>query len=299
MTVKRGRTGFTIVELLTTLVIISMLVGMLLPALIMVRNNARRAKQRAQFTSIDMALTAFRNDDGDYPPSNWPDTIPLPARNDYCGSQKLAEALLGWDLLGFHPQSAWRADGLDRNVGPFTYNPPNPGLASLNQRRGPYLELATTNAFRLGNSAAGVRDGLFDDTTPLEPSTFVLCDVFGAKKITLATATGKTVKAGAPILYYRANTSRRTIETVLPPNRIYNAHDNIAIIDVKKRADLADGKDKAHLLGESTGMYQFFYDYIRDPKITAMPWPYRPDSYILISAGVDGEYGTRDDITNF
>ena len=43
---------------------------------------------------------------------------------------------------------------------------------------------------------------------------------------------------------------------------------------------------------------EVFYEYIRDPKIMATPWPYRPDSYILISAGADGEYGTGDDITN-
>jgi hypothetical protein len=46
--------------------------------------------------------------------------------------------------------------------------------------------------------------------------------------------------------------------------------------------------------------YDFFYrDYIRDPKVTATDWPYRPDSYILVSAGKDGEYGTDDDIRNF
>jgi hypothetical protein len=38
---------------------------------------------------------------------------------------------------------------------------------------------------------------------------------------------------------------------------------------------------------------------LRDPKITATKWPYRPDSYILISAGADGLYGTQDDVTNF
>ena len=41
-----------------------------------------------------------------------------------------------------------------------------------------------------------------------------------------------------------------------------------------------------------------------DPKAKAasggiINWPYRPDSYILISAGADGLYGTGDDITNF
>jgi hypothetical protein len=38
---------------------------------------------------------------------------------------------------------------------------------------------------------------------------------------------------------------------------------------------------------------------IQDPKITQNVWPYRPDSYILISAGPDGYYGTADDIHNY
>jgi hypothetical protein len=44
-----------------------------------------------------------------------------------------------------------------------------------------------------------------------------------------------------------------------------------------------------------------FIQYIMDPKASTdvRPWPYRPDSYILISAGADGLYGTGDDITNF
>ena len=43
----------------------------------------------------------------------------------------------------------------------------------------------------------------------------------------------------------------------------------------------------------------YFYEYIRDPRVQARPWPYRPDSYLLISAGADGIYGTNDDIRNF
>jgi hypothetical protein len=38
---------------------------------------------------------------------------------------------------------------------------------------------------------------------------------------------------------------------------------------------------------------------IRDPKIPNIVRPYNPDSYILISAGPDGYYGTADDIHNY
>jgi type II secretory pathway pseudopilin PulG len=278
--VRRKRTGFTIVELLAALGIIALMVGLLIPALSMVRNTAKETKQKAQFATIKLALTAFKNDYGDYPRSDWP--LPPAPGSDYCGAQKLAEALVGWDLLGFHPKSDFRSNGRNDD-GEFIYDANNPIF--FDQRRGPYLELATFDAFRLGNISI-LNPGLFFDTRPLAPNTFVLCDVFGEKKIMLSN--GKTVRAGAPILYYRANTSAKTIR------EIYNAQDNDVLIQIKQQTD-----NKEQPLSRPAGQFQYFYDYIRDPKISARPWPYRPDSYILISAGVDGIYGTSDDIRNF
>ena len=266
---RRKRTGFTIVELLAALGIIALMVGLLIPALSMVRRTAKETKQKAQFTTISLALTTFKNDYGDYPGSDWA------LGSDYCGTQKLTEALLGWDMLGFHPKSDFRSNGLNDD-GVFIYDVDNPVF--FDQRRGPYLELSTTNAFRLGN--------IFNNTAPLAPNPFVLCDAFGAKKVMLAN--GKTARAGTPILYYRANTSGRTIR------EIYNVLDNDVIVNIKQSAD-----GKRHPLADTGTQYQYFYDYITDPKISARPWPYRPGSYILISAGADGLYGTSDDIRNF
>jgi prepilin-type N-terminal cleavage/methylation domain-containing protein len=277
--------GFTLMELLIVLAIISLLVGLLLPALSAVRKAAREAKQRAQLTTIELGISAFKNDYGDYPPSS-PEFTTTYVFN-YCGSQKLSEALLGWDLLGFHPKSAWRADGYDTAGNKVYLNTDQ----NLSERKGPYLELATANAFRLGN--------IFANTDPVDPAPYVICDVFGVKKITLAT--GKTAVAGMPILYYKADTSKKSIT---PPdffNLIYNVLDNHYLISAKEQEDrIKHGNTRIwNPLSDDTGNFQFFYNYITDPKITARPWPYRPDSYILISAGADGFYGTPDDIRNF
>jgi prepilin-type N-terminal cleavage/methylation domain-containing protein len=286
--VKSKKTGFTLVELLVALGIVALLAGLLVPALNVVRNTARDAKQRAQFSTIELGLSAFKNDYGDYPPSS---LTSEGSAGDYCGAQKLAEALVGWDLLGFHPNSAWRSDGLDETGGAWSYDPAETRDAdgdgtpdTLDERKGPYLELATSDAYKLGNSTLGY--GLFADTDTLAPNTVILCDVFGAISVKLST--GKTVKAGAPILYCRANTSEKTI------GEIYNVLDNQAIVLLKQQADGIE-----HPLSRDANQYEFFYDYIRDPKISARVWPYRPDSYILISAGADGLYGTGDDIRNF
>jgi type II secretory pathway pseudopilin PulG len=279
--VERKKTGLTVVELLIVIGIIAILVGLLIPALSAVKTMAKETKQKAQLGTIELALTAFKNDYGDFPPSSW---TPAELTGDYCGAQKLAEALLGWDLMGFHPSSAWRSDGLDAEGGAGTYDPAqirdNNGDGvpdTLNERKGPYLEMATVNAFKLGD--------LFL-SGPLAANTYVMCDVFNWRKVVLPD--GNTTLAGAPILYYRANTSRKLIR------EIYNVLDNDPLVQMKLDMDR-----KEHPLTRDDNQFEFFYEYIRDPKIEARAWPYRPDSYLLISAGVDGLYGTDDDIKNF
>ncbi len=286
---KRKKTGLTLVELLVVLGIIALLVGILIPALTVVQTTARETKQQAQFSAIDLALTAFKNDFGDYPPSNLTTDY-----GGYCGAQKMTEAIVGWDLLGFHPNTAWRADGLDATGGSGSYDPAhtrdtnNDGVPdTFDERKGPYLDISSDSVFKLGNTAT--RQGLYINTLNLAPDTYVICDAFGNQKIRLLD--GQTVSAGAPILYYRANTSEKTIRGV------YNYLDNDAIVQIKELAD--NRGDRRHPLGWPDNDYEYFYDYIRDPKIDARAWPYKPDSYILISAGADGIYGTSDDIRNF
>ncbi len=289
-------------EMLIVLGILMLLVGLLIPALTAVKKVAKETKQKAQFSTIELALAGFKNDHGDYPPSDWALPSPSnPSASNYCGAQKLAEALLGWDLLGFHPNSAWRADGLDATGGSMTYDPLQSrdldGDAipdTMNERKEPYLELGTASVFKLRDLYRTNSTG----TGVLAPDTYELCDAFTNKKIMLG-ATGKTVRAGMPILYYRANTSQKLIRG------IYNINDNDALVQLEASANL----NNLHPLTDATNQFQFFYGtanaagglvgYIQDPKIEARAWPYRPDSYLLISAGADGLYGTPDDIRNF
>ena len=283
-------------EMLIVLGILMLLVGLLIPAISAVKNVAKETKQKAQFSTIELALAGFKNDHGDYPPSSW--AVPPNIDATYCGAQKLAEALLGWDLLGFHPDTAWRSDGLDALGGPATYDPLR--TRDLNadgvpdtmvERKGPYLELATSDAFKL-------RDLFWENYAAnaggtLAPETYVLCDAFADKKIRLPD--GSIKKAGAPILYFRANTSQQIIRGR------YTFQDNEVLIMMKEAAVVnSSGTNAMNPLLNNLNDYQYFYEeYIRDPKIEARVWPYRPDSYLLISAGADGLYGTPDDIRNF
>jgi hypothetical protein len=127
----------------------------------------------------------------------------------------------------------------------------------------------------------------------LVPDIFVLCDVFAVKKITIInpiTFEPVTYTAGTPILYFKANTSSKRIEP--PPPYIYDLQDNDELIKLGRVKD-----NRPHQLNNLSQ----FISYIMDPKASTptRAWPYRPDSYLLISAGPDGFYGTEDDIRNF
>lgn len=275
---KTRKKGFTIVEIMTVVAIIAILIGILIPALAKVRTMVKETQQRAQLNTIGLALTAFRNDYGDYPPSGYTST-------DYAGGQKLAEALLGWDLMGFHPKTIW--DSAGTAYLPATKGTQTEQEKNLNERKDIYLEDGSKYAFSI--------DQLFDSGNRfgLDPNTFVICDVFDDfRKV-------DNVRVGAPILYYKANINNKTIDNTYSFDKlIYTPIDNRALILAKEKQDNQNIK---HPLADNSEDYKQFYKFIRDPKIPDPnpPRPYRPDTYLLISAGADGVYGTNDDITNF
>ena len=141
-----------------------------------------------------------------------------------------------------------------------------------------------------------------------------------------------------PILYYRARRGARVIvptptTTDLPG--IYNPADNQAITgQTNATGGVASGHEglhirvggqpKAHPLGYVVGtadpttpvsdldappytrdkiagtvVVDSFEHYVWDPTVTARPTPVNKNTYLLISPGPDGIYGTPDDVTNF
>ena len=297
---KCKRKGLTLIEILVVVGIIAILVGLLLPATSMVRRRAREAKQRAQFTAIGLGLEAFKNDFGTYPASH---LSPAGAQT-YGGAQKLSEALLGRDLLGYHPQA--NLNGPDFGAdSPYDANGFNPNDA-LKVRQDLYVDVDTANPYRLGHFDIS-KPGLFSraNMTTLDDS-FVLCDVFGRWPIKLTERSGQ-VKAGTPVLYFRANPVMKVIadgqSAATPVNGefahfTYNFTDNEPIIQLLTNQLL---RENTLIPNESfaNGRATWFYDQIRDKRISNVPTAMRRDSYILISAGHDGVYGTEDDIYNF
>ena len=285
---QSNRAAFTIVELLTVMSIIVILIGLLVPALNQVKRFAYQVKQMAQLKSIDTAIELFNSEFDGYPDSSakGPDDVP------YCGAMKLCEAVMGQDLQGYHPDSIFRGDGTDgikplypdaNTVTPAVYRD------NLSMRKGPYLPPENANAYRLAD--------LYPQTQPFSPRHFVLCDVF--RRVTHRT-TGK--KVGMPILYYKANTANSNHNIANPgdPQNIYNYFDNQQLLLLGKPWDQGATSSIPHRLAVEKGTAGVrFYMNTKNDKVTTASRPYRADTYILISAGWDGEYGTPDDICNF
>jgi prepilin-type N-terminal cleavage/methylation domain-containing protein len=307
--VERKRSGLTLVEILVVVVIIAMLTGMLIPAVSSVKKMAREAKQRAQFTAIELGLEAFKNDFGDYPPSDpngkWNGNIGVA---DSAGALKLAEAMLGWDMLGVHPNTDWCVNGYNRS-GSFIYD--GTSSTELAKRKGRYVEMGVANPFKLGTvfdlSSTVTGQALYDDQDVRR--CYFLGDVFGKGASVVLNPNDPPVRSGRPILYFRANTAAKFIDGQ-SADSTYVLSDNYGLLRI------IEGNDRLpshlgtpttanwNLLANSSGTrFAGFSDYLTDSRIAPTKdykyVSYRPDSYILISAGADGLYGTSDDVCNF
>jgi prepilin-type N-terminal cleavage/methylation domain-containing protein len=323
-----GKTkGFTIVEMLTVMGIIAILIGLLVPALNQVKDYSKQIQQKAQFHSIDVAMEMFKNNFGAYPDSF--DNLGLstiapvaPLVKDtfnYCGTEKLAEALAGYDLLGVHPKSGFRSDGTN-------YFPPNPSFTwaggyklvydTVNgiqvgvgapdteksgdeniKARKKYIDMENANAFRMQDvyTAAQTTAGNFN------PKNYVLCDVYSRSRTS-------GTKTGMPILYFKARTIytlQNYSDTQKNMDDIYDYDDNQKLVLMgTAEATPAMHEIEKNATGAAatlTEAYLNFQKLILNQQIlqNGVYRPYRADSYIMISAGKDGVYGTSDDIYNF
>jgi len=112
-----GRGGFTLVELLVVMGIIALLVSLLFPAVTGVMVAVRRAATANVINTLGVALDAFRNDWGVYPPSDntHADKLTGAGSDAAYGYYNLFLALTGPDQKGWGAS----AQGSNKNKGPF------------------------------------------------------------------------------------------------------------------------------------------------------------------------------------
>jgi type II secretory pathway pseudopilin PulG len=276
---KGQKTGFTIIELLTIMSIIVIIISVLLPGLNMIRWYAKYTTQKNQFRNIDTGLQAYEIDFGEYPDSGALDTAPAPAQ--YCGAMKLAEAMAGQDGLGFNPDSKFAADDGDgqTELYPPSQGPPpwDPWYVENLRNRKEYLEAKDVQICSLAD--------LYPIAEwPNKSEVALLCDVYKRNEL----RNSKGTKLGMPILYYKADTSKLAHDVDVPtnPGNIYNYTDNQEFLKLGVPWDAS----ATHPLYDNNG--KLFYEMTQDNSALPIQRPHNKNSYILISAGGDGIYGT-------
>jgi len=287
---KKRKIGFTIIELLTVMSIIVILISLLVPSLQAVKRYSRVVVQRGQFHDIGTGLEMFNIDFDGYPDSIDNGYL-APAQPPYCGAMKLCEAMLGQDGLGFHPDSKFRMDGLDGPGGADLY--PDPvTLLNRRERKNPYIDIVGKYKMCALENLYGTAAGATD---PFDPNSTVISDVFYRIR-------GQVTddKLGMPILYYKADIGKLYHDPNIIANggtfddNIYDYRDNEDLVELR----VPDRVSDPHPL-DNTGIPSVFYENTFSKRIAGFDRPYKEESYILISAGWDGLYGTRDDVYNF
>ena len=317
---KTKRHGFTLIELLVVISIITLLVGILTPGIRIFKKASDGLKQKSRFHAMEIGLELFQKDYTEYPESN-----PLgDSSNGYVyGAQHLAEALAGRDKKGFDPKTDWYAPLNDEEL--YSNSDDDQIIKkSLARRRGPYIDLNDADIYEpaqlydsLGNMYSG--DPPDYDSSPPSP---VFTDVFYKKKITtiITDSSGNQeevkVRVGTPVLYFKAKSSSRyfreneddpatSFDETDETRWIYNYDDNYGLFQLEVIKDPAEMHryNESYTYPDGRPPREHFYEDITNPNVESNDpdyyRPYNARTFILMSAGWDGIFGTNDDITSF
>ncbi|MBK9118477.1 MAG: type II secretion system protein [Phycisphaerales bacterium] len=329
------RRAFTLVELLAVVAIIALLIGILVPTIGAARRAARNTQTKGSLQTLQTGLEAFRGEQkigGTFPPS-YSDgdedsgmgvgRVTSPFTNQpisISGAGLLVWALSGADLLGTPGfpklgQASWaRASGSN----------------SGNQAA------RDSNAYALyppGHARAG--EPVHTRFMYIDPSGIPLTppgETNGTFRVPAELRAGVTAvrqypmyldSFGQPILYFRASAGGRNMaarDRQADARAIFYLEDNWALLNPGNRPsgsspgeytlmldDPDGGRHRLPWVNLPTGANAAqddltepsFARYIRDRNVKARFQPQRAEGYLLITAGPDGVFGSKDDITNF
>lgn len=352
--------GFSLVELLTVIFIISLLIGILIPSIGAARNAAKKATTAKTIDAVKVGLEMFKNDQGKdfratngYPPSFEHPPIPgytafdrqqrtegrFPYLTDggfprVYGAHWLPMMLMGLDNLGFLPRSSVPAEQ-ELAQKPWLWYDDDPfsdGRGAITQGRQLYLDPGNVKTKPTKDLPGRLADGA-------QSEFFPDWDV-GRDDLKMNNLPVIIDSFDQPILYYAANAYGRETNLVEDkrneqneytggPQRIgapyYFHQDNEGFTGTRdQKGWYFQGDDRnEHPIARSGAEYtaedlikpepefrNTFARYIIDRNIwTQMQQPgfvkattplrsVNADSFLLISAGPDGLFGTNDDVSN-
>lgn len=331
---RRNRNAFTLVELLTVMAIIVLLIGILVPALSSARDQAKKASTGGQLAAIEKGIQLFHNDMDHYPVS----TAANPFESSLVpltGAQWLAIQLVGADQGGFvkdnlknDTSAGGTPDGRINSADWLQWY----SLSPAGGRKFARIEPLVDQAGRTIRTPEKLVQE-HPDYGDLPPALAAGSSEWSNGKIPMF------IDAfGYPILYYAATLGAEQPITTGPPGSglkigTYDLSDNAAITGAMESATNGNGnfgrfpvpgpgwdfastnQTPVHpfgVLGYTQGQSTWpaantFAASICDRNIFDTTQrgnqgrlaPLRPDSFILISAGRDGRYGTTDDVRNY
>ena len=171
---NRGRRGFTIIELLIVIVIISILMALLFPAFQRAREGSYQTSCATNLKNIGLAVAQYKQDERQYPSSL---AVLLPSTKG-AGEETLKKILpAGQNSIGNVPASSLTPPGADYQCGTDTC--PNPdGTGYLNSTKNlicPNDELDTLKRTSYGDISTDyvMPYGSSDDADPAFASRFV------------------------------------------------------------------------------------------------------------------------------
>ena len=307
---SRSRVGFTLIELMVVIVIISILIGLLVPAVMAVRRTARDVEVRSDIAKLEDAIAKFKVTYGTEPPSQLT-LYPTPA---------------GWEVSAF----SRRHKGLIKQIWPQFDFATCGGLSNGTSFSSPKLAAQTSLdlsgseclVFFLGglvSPSSGAFSGFSKDPqypfgagTTREGPFFE----FSGSSITAAATAGDSAWNGrmtdkdgdwfpeyrdtlpqqqSPYLYFNGTNGYRTD---YPANPWHNTDNYGATVPATMSINNA------------------YYSGFVPTAAPAMSAPHKPKGIQIISPGADGQYGVggafnpaspgtlpnpydRDNITNF
>ncbi|MCG3126410.1 MAG: hypothetical protein CHACPFDD_01245 [Phycisphaerae bacterium] len=311
----RRRRGFTLVELLAVVAIIALLLGILIPSLGAARRAAKKTKSQGQVSALQKASEMFHNDMDRYPKSAGSNPFESGTGHWLSGSQWFLLELIGADMQGYvKPDDT---NDSDRN-GVIDEKDWRDWYSATPKRQYPRLplyippdgetamspEVYVTKFPRAAQLPAGFGYGSSEWKNSRLP---FFVDAFGF-----------------PILYYAANTAeKRNAVWKGGDTGRYDQSDNSMFT-----GGAGDGRynksepgwdltglgqphalkelgwngpnnapDKPSFTGEicNVGIFNNTSSGSNKGRV----WPQNPDSFLIITPGADGLFGTADDVRNF
>jgi prepilin-type N-terminal cleavage/methylation domain-containing protein len=312
--------AFTLIELLVVVAIISLLIAIVTPALQSVRIQARKAQVSSQIASIGKGCEMFNTEFSGFPRSTGKNPFETDDSVRLSGAQWLALQLVGADLRGYVKPTVQNDTNGDDRIDHedwlewYRLGVNYPRLSQYVTVDGKSAQ--SPEAYEDSNEQAV----LLNDSSLRDGS-----EVWSNFKVPFF------VDAfNFPILYYAANKyEKKNAFWMGNTSGRFDISDNKGFTGMDGgHGRVPDDEDGFDLVGDGK-QHPLMWLWERgnsgvpnpqsEPERTTFAgelynanifqttkqgnqgrvWPYRPDSYILISPGRDGLYGTSDDIRNF